>query len=111
MTVYSVTQLCPTLSDPVDCREPTSSVHGIFQARILQWVAFSYSRTVYINQSGKLFCPVLTSIKFFFYLNILKFKLKMCYDKLAHSNKTSLKEVRLGVNKQIVNTKSFPETA
>lgn len=34
----------------------------------------------------------------------------MCHDKLAHSNKTSLKEVRLGVNKQIVNTKSFPET-
>ena len=32
-------QLCPTLCDPVDCRPPGSSVHGILQARILEWVA------------------------------------------------------------------------
>ena len=88
MTINSVTQLCPTLSDPVDCSQPTSSVHGILQARILEWVAFSYSRTVYINQLGKLFFPVLLLLNFFFYLNILKFKFKMCHDKLAHSNKT-----------------------
>ena len=35
---------CLTPYDPMDCRPPGSSVHGIFQARILQWVAFSYSR-------------------------------------------------------------------
>ena len=34
-----VTQLCPTLSDPMDCSLPGSSVHGIFQARVLEWVA------------------------------------------------------------------------
>ena len=34
-----VTQLCLTLSDPMDCRLPGSSVHGIFQARVLEWVA------------------------------------------------------------------------
>ena len=34
-------QLCPTLCDPVDCSLPGSSVHGIFQARVLEWVAFS----------------------------------------------------------------------
>ena len=39
-----VTQLCPTLCDPMDCSPPGSSVHGIFQARILEWVAISYSR-------------------------------------------------------------------
>ena len=33
------TQLCPTLSDPMDCSLPGSSVHGIFQARVLQWGA------------------------------------------------------------------------
>ena len=33
----------PTLCDPMDCSLPGSSVHGIFQARILQWVAFSPS--------------------------------------------------------------------
>ena len=32
-----VTQLCPTLSDPMDCSLPGSSVHGIFQARVLEW--------------------------------------------------------------------------
>ena len=39
-----VTQSCPTLSDPVDCSPPGSSVHGIFQARVLEWgaIAFSY---------------------------------------------------------------------
>ena len=34
-----VTQLCPTLSDPMDCSLPGSSVHGIFQARVLEWGA------------------------------------------------------------------------
>ena len=33
-------QLCPTLCDPKDCSPPGSSVHGIFQARILFWVPF-----------------------------------------------------------------------
>ena len=36
--------LCPTLCDPMDCSPPGSSVHGILQARILEWVAISYSR-------------------------------------------------------------------
>ena len=39
-----VTQLCPTLWDPMDCSLPGSSIHGIFQARILEWVAISFSR-------------------------------------------------------------------
>ena len=39
-----VAQLCSTLRDPMDCSPPGSSVHGIFQARILEWVAISYSR-------------------------------------------------------------------
>ena len=34
-----VAQLCPTLWDPVDCSPPVSSVHVIFQARVLEWVA------------------------------------------------------------------------
>ena len=39
-----VAQLCPTLSDPMDCSPPGSSIHGIFQARVLEWgaIAFSY---------------------------------------------------------------------
>ena len=39
-----VAQSCPTLCDPMDCSPPGSSVHEIFQARILEWVAISFSR-------------------------------------------------------------------
>ena len=39
-----VTQLCLTLCDPMDCSLPSSSIHGIFQARILEWIAISFSR-------------------------------------------------------------------
>ena len=39
-----VTQLCPTRCDPLDCNPPGSSVHRIFQARIPEWVAISFSR-------------------------------------------------------------------
>ena len=38
-----VTQSCPTLSDPMDCSLPGSSVHGIFQARVLEWGAIAFS--------------------------------------------------------------------
>ena len=38
-----VTQSCPTLRDPMDCSLPGSSVHGIFQARILEWGAIAFS--------------------------------------------------------------------
>ena len=41
---YSVAKLCPTLSDPMDCTLPGSSLHGIFQEKILEWVAISSSR-------------------------------------------------------------------
>ena len=38
-----VVQSCPTLSDPIDCSLPGSSVHGIFQARVLEWGAIAFS--------------------------------------------------------------------
>ena len=38
-----VTQSCLTLSDPMDCSLPGSSVHGIFQARVLEWGAIAFS--------------------------------------------------------------------
>ena len=39
-----VTQSCLTLCDPMDCSLLGSSIHGVFQARILEWVAISFSR-------------------------------------------------------------------
>ena len=38
-----VTQSCPTLSDPMDCSPPGSSIHGIFQARVLECGAIAFS--------------------------------------------------------------------
>ena len=38
-----VTQSCPTLPDPMDCSLPGSSIHGIFQARVLEWGAIAFS--------------------------------------------------------------------
>ena len=50
MRACSVTfQLCPTVSDPMDCSPPGSSVHEILQARILEWVAMSFFREMLHN--------------------------------------------------------------
>ena len=40
----SIAQSCPNLYSPIDCSLPGSSVHGVFQARILEWVTISYCR-------------------------------------------------------------------
>ena len=40
-------QLCPTLCSPIDCSLPGSSVHGIFQARVLEWGAIVFSGVKY----------------------------------------------------------------
>ena len=42
-------QSCPTLSDPMDCSPPGSSVHGIFQARVLEWGAIAFSTKMYME--------------------------------------------------------------
>ena len=42
-------QLCPTLSDPMDCSLPGSSLHRIFQARVLKWVAIAFSSDVWVS--------------------------------------------------------------
>ena len=44
LCVYSATQLCPSLYDPMDCSPPGSSGHGISQVRLLEWVAISSPR-------------------------------------------------------------------
>ena len=43
-------QSYPTLCDPIDCSPPGSSVHGLLQARIMQWVAISSSRGIFLTQ-------------------------------------------------------------
>ena len=46
-----VAQLCPTLSDPMDCSLPGSSVHRIFQARVVEWGAIAFS-DIYFSDNG-----------------------------------------------------------
>jgi len=53
-----VAQSCPTLLDPMDCSPPGSSVHGIFQARVVEWGTIAFSITSLreqpsIGKSGK----------------------------------------------------------
>ena len=42
-----VSQSCPTISNPMDCSPPGSSVHGIFQARVLEWGVIAFSGNIY----------------------------------------------------------------
>ena len=44
--IKSVAQSCPTLSNPMDCSPPGSSVHAIFQARVLEWGAIAFSTSI-----------------------------------------------------------------
>ena len=58
-------QSCPTLSDPMNCSLPGSSIHGIFQERVLEWVAIAFSIPQYKIKSLKFkinsFLPTLRS--------------------------------------------------
>ena len=53
-----VTQSCPTLSDPMDCSLPGSSIHGIFQARVLEWGAIALSVSGFSSVTQ--LCPTLS---------------------------------------------------
>ena len=49
-----VTQSCLTLGDPMDCSLPGSSIHGIFQARVLEWVASAFSNNQWQEESNEI---------------------------------------------------------
>ena len=53
-----VAQSCPTHSDPMDCSLPGSSIHGIFQARVLEWVAIAFSIKNVLGMVEKIVYPV-----------------------------------------------------
>ena len=82
-----VTQSCPTHHDPMDCSPPDSSVYGILQARVLEWVAIAFSNTFgkwyvifcilwQIKDNIKLISPFLSF--FFFFCNSLTRHERMC---------------------------------
>ena len=85
-----VPQSCPTLRDPMNCSLPGSSVHGILQARILEWVAFSFSRRIFMTQgakSGLLHCRQIL------YCLSHRGSLKRAW---GHSNSSSVTHLKLG---------------
>ena len=55
-----VAQSCPTLSDPMDCSLPGSSIHGIFLARVLEWGAIAFSVDTTENMHVEKIAPTLT---------------------------------------------------
>ena len=55
-------QLCPTLSNAMDCNPPSSLVHGISQARTLEWVAVSFSREIFSTQGSNVHLLWLVSL-------------------------------------------------
>ena len=67
-----VAQSCPTFSDPMDCSLPGSSVHGIFQARVLEWGAIAFSVDIYRADNMIIFSSrfsVLVFLLWFWLLN------------------------------------------
>ena len=62
-----VTQSCPTLSDPMDCSPPGSSIHGILQAGVLEWGAIAFSKVqatyiLFLKASGCSFQRILDCV-------------------------------------------------
>ena len=60
-----VAQLCPTLRDPMDCGLPGSSIHGIFQARVLEWGAIAFSYLMLILSKLFVRCAIYRNSKVF----------------------------------------------
>ena len=80
-----VTQSCPTLSDPMDCSLPGSSIHGIFPARVLEWGAIAFYDTMHHSNtiSWNEWCLMCTIFPFFHIflkyhlLRYLKYRVKL----------------------------------
>ena len=101
--VVLVTQLCPTLCDPMDCSLPGSLVHGILQARVLEWgaIAFSdegcyiwlidYSKSRYIyKQTGILKLMWLIDIIFWFFNKVCRNQLHSTHQNASTYNNQEL---------------------
>ena len=67
-----VAQSCPTLSNPMDCSLPGSSIHGILQARVLEWGAIAFSSCITKHFEKE---TVICTVHFTFSLNICVFSL------------------------------------
>ena len=62
-----VAQSCPTLSDPMDYSLPGSSIHGIFQARVLEWGAIAFSSIVPSTMEN---CKTSTNVHYYYFFKL-----------------------------------------
>ena len=65
-----VVQSCPTVPDPMDCIPPGSSIHGLFQARVLEWVAVPFSVCVYREVQISSDCEVILQVMHYIFSDI-----------------------------------------
>ena len=79
-----VAQSCPTLCDPVNCNLPGSSIHGILQARILEWVAISFS-SIYVQTYAYKYTRLLCKMYFFLWVMLKTLELLYCRIKSKYS--------------------------
>jgi len=63
-----VSQSYPTLREPMDCSLPGSSVHGIFQARVLEWGAIAFSKKMLWPKDNPSYCFIKNPLPSFFFL-------------------------------------------
>ena len=75
-----VAQSCPTRSNPMDCSHPGASIHGIFQAEVLEWGATAFSETIYKCPLTKLLC---VNLIYFLHLHIKSVECRTCQLKLS----------------------------
>ena len=73
-----VTQSCPTFCDPMDCTPPGSSVHGIFQARVLEWGAIAFSNIVISAIISPLSSA--SAAPYIFYKYFMQMALFLCFE-------------------------------
>ena len=86
-----IAQSCQTLHDPMDCSLPGSSIHGIFQARVLEWGAIAFSERVIKDGLFRCLSNNKTPpLEIFFFFNFILFlNLKHCISFAKHQNKST----------------------
>ena len=86
-----VTQSCPILSDPMDCSPPDSSVHGIFQARVLEWVTIAFFMMCFLFFFLKNIFILILFLSFFkFIYLIIYFTLQYCIGFAIHQHASTM---------------------
>ena len=105
-----VVQLCPTLWDPMDCSLPGSSVHGILQARILEWTGIPFFRGIFLTQGSNL--GLLHCRQIIYCLNYQGSPYHVCPNKIHIPEKiqyTKIYKTQSSAQREIYGTKDISE--